>query len=150
MRVAILILGILGSLVAFGSAACATICAASMGGLSEMAAEGGGGGEAASELGSAAGSAMLGAVGFGLQGLLGLIGGIMAFSKLGKGGDAKVGGIMLLAGVLIAIILGIVAGGGAVDIIIGVIIMGGELHLLAAILALVAKPKGAAVEPAAV
>ena len=57
---------------------------------------------------------------------------------------------MLLAGVLIAIILGIVAGGGAVDIIIGVIIMGGELHLLAAILALVAKPKGAAVEPAAV
>ena len=54
---------------------------------------------------------------------------------------------MLLAGVLIAIILGIVAGGGAVDIIIGVIIMGGELHLLAAILAFVAKPKGGASGP---
>jgi|TARA_B100001971_G_scaffold203273_1_gene217945 hypothetical protein len=115
-----------------------------------MAAESGGSGEGVSELSSAAGSAMMTAVGFGLQGLLGLIGGIMAFSKLGKGADAKVGGIMLLAGVLIAIILGIVAGGDAVGTIIGIIIMGGELHLLAAILALVAKPKGAAVEPAAV
>ena len=40
-----------------------------------------------------------------------------------------------------------VAGGDAVGTIIGVVIMGGELHLLAAILALVAKPKGGSPEP---
>ena len=145
MRVAILIVAILGSLLAFGTAACATLCAASMGGLSEMAAEGGG--EGAAELGDAASSAMMAAVGSGLQGILGLIGGIMAFSALGKGGVAKTGGIMLLAGVLIAIIMGIVAGGDAVGSIIGIVIMGGELHLLGAILALVAKPKGGSPEP---
>ena len=151
MRVAILIVAILGSLLAFGSAACATICAAGASGLesmaSEMESELGGGDQGSEELGSAASSAMMTAVGFGLQGILGLIGGIMAFSALGKGGVAKTGGIMLLAGVLIAIIMGIVAGGDAVGSIIGIVIMGGELHLLGAILALVAKPKGGSPEP---
>ena len=151
MRVAILIVAILGSLLAFGTAACATLCAASASGLSELAAdfetETGGDSEASSGLGDAASSAMMAAVGSGLQGILGLIGGIMAFSALGKGGVAKTGGIMLLAGVLIAIIMGIVAGGDAVGSIIGIVIMGGELHLLGAILALVAKPKGGSPEP---
>ena len=150
MRVAILIVAILGSLLAFGSAACATICAAGASGLESMAAEmeaEHGGNAGTEELGSAASSAMMTAVGFGLQGILGLIGGIMAFSALGKGGVAKTGGIMLLAGVLIAIIMGIVAGGDAVGSIIGIVIMGGELHLLGAILALVAKPKGGSPEP---
>ena len=88
MRVAILIVAILGSLLAFGSAACATICAASASGLEGMAAEMEselGGEQGSEELGSAASSAMLTAVGFGLQGILGLVGGIMAFSALGKG-----------------------------------------------------------------
>jgi hypothetical protein len=106
-----------------------------------------GGGEEVAELGDAASSAMMAAVGSGLQGILGLIGGIMAFSALGKGGVAKTGGIMLLAGVLIAIIMGIVAGGDAVGSIIGIVIMGGELHLLGGVLALVAKPKGGSPEP---
>jgi len=150
MRVAILIVAILGSLLAFGTAGCAILCAAGASGLSDLAAESGGGGEAASELGSAAGSAMMAAVGSGLQGILGLVGGIMAFSALGKGGVAKTGGIMLLAGVLIAIIMGVVAGGDAVGTVIGIVIMGGELHLLGGVLALVAKPKGASPEPVAV
>jgi hypothetical protein len=149
MRVAILIVAILGSLLAFGSAACATICAASASGLEGMAAEMEselGGEQGSEELGSAASSAMLTAVGFGLQGILGLVGGIMAFSALGKGGVAKTGGIILLAGVVIAMIMGAVAGGDVVGVIIGIIIMGGELHLLGAILALVAKPKGGPTE----
>ena len=90
---------------------------------------------------------MMAAVGAGLQGLLGLIGGIMAFSAVGKGGVAKTGGILLLVGVLLAIIMGAVAGGDVVGSIIGIVIMGGELHLLGGILALVAKPKGASPEP---
>ena len=147
MRVAILIVAILGSLLAFGTAGCAILCASAASGLSEMAAESGGGGEAASELGSAAGSAMMAAVGSGLQGILGLVGGIMAFSALGNGGVAKTGGILLLVGVLLAIIMGAVAGGDVVGSIIGIVIMGGELHLLGGILALVAKPKGASPEP---
>ena len=145
MRVAILIVAILGSLLAFGTAGCAILCAGAASGLSEMAAEGGG--EGAAELGSAAGSAMMAAVGSGLQGILGLVGGIMAFSALGKGGVAKTGGILLLVGVLLAIIMGAVAGGDVVGSIIGIVIMGGELHLLGGILALVAKPKGASPEP---
>ena len=148
MRVAILIVAILGSLLAFGTAGCAILCAGAASGLSDIAAEGGG--EGAAELGSAASSIMMAAVGSGLQGLLGLIGGIMVFSALGKGGVAKTGGIMLLAGVLIAIIMGVVAGGDAVGTVIGIVIMGGELHLLGGILALVAKPKGASPEPVAV
>ena len=43
-------------------------------------------------------------------------------------------------------IMGAVAGGDVVGVIIGIIIMGGELHLLGAILALVAKPKGGPTE----
>ncbi|MDP7010903.1 MAG: hypothetical protein QF685_05945 [Verrucomicrobiota bacterium] len=151
MRVAILIVGILGSLIAFGTAGCALLCAASASGLSDLAAEAaaetGGSDEGVSELSSAAGSAMMGAIGSGLQGLLGLIGAIMAFSKLGKGSDAKMGGGMIFAGVLIAIIMGIAAGGDAIGVVIGIVIMGGELHLLAALLAFVAKPKGGASGP---
>ncbi len=50
-------------------------------------------------------------IGLVLQAILGLIGGIMAFSKLGKGESGKIGGVLLSAGVgitLLATLIGII------------------------------------------
>ena len=153
MRVAILVLAIIGSLVAFGGAACATVCAAGTASLDaglgdleksmkeEMKKQGAsqkeideidfGGTDATGSLALTAGA-------YGIMGLLGLVGGIMGFSKLGKGEPATLGGGLLAGGLGLGIILSVV--GGGVGAIVGTIIMGGEFLGIACILAFVAKP----------
>jgi len=129
MRVAIIVLGIIGSVMALAFGACAGACAGALGseGLgavmqqaAEQAAKESGeeiseedkaqlaelqegladAGEAASGLGNVA---MLA----GAQGILGLIGSIMAFIALGKGNKATIGGVLLLGAVVISLWAGI-------------------------------------------
>ena len=129
MRVALLILGIIGSLLAITFGACAGACAGALGGIgeaveqgvtevAEQSEEGGlteeqkaelqenlsefdaGADEAASAVGNVA---MLA----GAQGILGLIGTIMAFIALGKGNKATIGGVLLLGAVVISLWAGI-------------------------------------------
>jgi len=74
------------------------------------------------------------------MGILGLVGGILGFSKLGKGEKTPAAGGLMIGGVAVGFILSLVAGlglGGA----IWLIIMGGEFIGIAAILAFVAKPE---------
>ena len=152
MRVAILILGIIGSLLAIAFGACAGACAGALGGggeglstlLQEAAKESGeemseedkaqlaemqqGANEAASAVGNVA---MLA----GAQGILGLIGSIMAFIALGKGNKATIGGVLLLGAVVISLWAGIEFPSIGISNI---------LQLIAGILAFVAAPTVAA------
>lgn len=159
MRVAILVLGIIGSVMAISFAACAGTVAGAMGGMSDFAEEVAEQAEAeglANELventdlteeeteeikdtyntgknefdavtGSVANSAMLA----GAQGVLGLIGCIIAFIALGKGNKAVVGGILLTLAVVASLWALEFSGVGISTI----------LHLIAAIMAFVAAPK---------
>ena len=120
MRVAILVLGILGSLMAFSIAGCVGVCAGCMGGcgvtmdamgthsigmieedgteLTEA--------EVAETVNDIEGATMLvGSVALtlGIQGLLGLIGCIMAFVSLGNGSKSVVGGVLLFIAVIVSV-----------------------------------------------
>ena len=155
MRIAILILAILGSLIAFGGAACATACASCFAaadeGMSdlqkqiekqntklnqkqkaEMA-------NATNDLSEATTSFALTAVSYGLMGIMGLVGGILGFIKLGKGEPATIGGGLMAGGIVLGMILGMVGTGAGA--IISTILFGGEFLGIAAILAFVAKPE---------
>ena len=70
----------------------------------------------------------------GIQGVLGLIGCIMAFIALGKGNKATIGGVLLLVAVVISLWAGEFPSIGISNI----------LHLLAGIFAFVAAPTVAA------
>jgi len=73
------------------------------------------------------------------MGIMGLVGGILGFIKLGKGEPATIGGGLMAGGIVLGMILGMVgAGAGA---IISTILFGGEFLGIAAILAFVAKPE---------
>ena len=152
MRIAILVLAIFGSLIAFGMAACATTCASCTGavavGASERAKEmkkNPDGKKYSDQMTKTSDSLKdkttsfaLGAIGFGLMGIMGLVGGILGFIKLGKGEHAKLGGGLLVGGIMLCIILNIIAHGGSS--VIASIVWGGEFLGIAAILAFVAKP----------
>ena len=158
MRIALLILGIIGSLLAIAFGACAGACAGALGGggeglsaimqeAAEQAAKESGEEmseedkaqlaevqEGLSEMGgsvSALGNIALFA---GIQGVLGLIGCIMAFIALGKGNKATIGGVLLLVAVVISLWAGEFPSIGISNI----------LHLLAGIFAFVAAPTVAA------
>ena len=146
MRVAILVLGILGSLMAFSIAGCVGVCAGCMGGcgvtmdamgthsigmieedgteLTEA--------EVAETVNDIEGATMLvGSVALtlGIQGLLGLIGCIMAFVSLGNGSKSVVGGVLLFIAVIVSVwaIIAFPPSGLAT-----------VLHLIAAIMAVIA------------
>ena len=146
MRVAILVFGILGSLMAFSIAGCVGVCAGCMGGcgvtmdamgthsigmieedgteLTEA--------EVAETVNDIEGATMLvGSVALtlGIQGLLGLIGCIMAFVSLGNGSKSVVGGVLLFIAVIVSVwaIIAFPPSGLAT-----------VLHLIAAIMAVIA------------
>lgn len=146
MTVAILVLGILGSLMAFSIAGCVGVCAGCMGGcgvtmdamgthsigmieedgteLTEA--------EVAETVNDIEGATMLvGSVALtlGIQGLLGLIGCIMAFVSLGNGSKSVVGGVLLFIAVIVSVwaIIAFPPSGLAT-----------VLHLIAAIMAVIA------------
>lgn len=158
MRVAILVLGIIGSIMALAFGACAGACAGAIGGVgdaieqgvTEAAEESGeelsdedkaalaelqeglaefdaGTDEAASEIGNVAMFASA-------QGILGLIGSIMAFIALGKGNKATIGGVLILVAVVVSLWAGNFPSIGLSNV----------LHLIAGILAFVAAPTAAA------
>ena len=152
MRVAILVLGLIGSIMALALGACAGACAGVVGGMgeaieqgvteaAEQSEEGGlteeqkaelqeglaGADEAASTIGNVAMFA-------GAQGILGLIGCIMAFIALGKGDKATIGGVLILAAVVISLWAGSFPSIGISNI----------LQLVAGILAFIAAPTVAA------
>ncbi|MBT3614863.1 MAG: hypothetical protein HN707_03440 [Verrucomicrobia bacterium] len=83
--------------------------------------------EAASEIGNVAMFASA-------QGILGLIGSIMAFIALGKGNKATIGGVLILVAVVVSLWAGIFPSIGLSNV----------LHLIAGILAFVAAPAAAA------
>ena len=146
MRVAILELGILGSLVAFSVAGCVGACAGFMGGcgvtmeamgehsigtiqddgteLTEAEVI-----ETVNEIEEATMWVGGVAVSAGIQGLLGLIGCIAAFVSLGKGSKSFVGAILLSIAVFVSILAVITFPPS---------ILATLLHLVAAILAIVA------------
>jgi hypothetical protein len=153
MKVAILVLGLIGSIMALALGACAGV----MGGMgeaieqgvteaAEQSEEGGlteeqkaelqeglseldaGADEAASAIGNVAMFA-------GAQGILGLIGCIMAFIALGKGNKATIGGVLLLGAVVISLWAGIEFPSIGISNI---------LQLVAGILAFIAAPTVAA------
>ena len=153
MRVAILVLGIIGSLLAISLAACAGAAAGIMGGTGALAEE------AAAEIAKENGTELTetdqaefdegmqklddatGVVGnvalaAGAQGTLGLIGCIIAFVALGKGNKAIVGGVVLALAVIASLWAGDFPSIGVSNV----------LHLIAAIMAFVAVPKLAAAE----
>jgi len=144
MRVAILVLGIIGSVIAFSIAACVGACAGSMASCGQAIEESSVGlieedgteiteEEAAenmsdfNEATTAVGSIAL-SVGF--QGVLGLAGCIMAFISLGKGSRSIVGGVLLMLAVIVSI--------WALITIPTVTGLSTGIHFIAAILALIA------------
>lgn len=158
MRVAILVLGIIGSVMALAFGACAGACAGAIGGMGDAIEQGvteateesgeemsdedksalaelqegiaefdAGADEAASAVGNVA---MLA----GAQGILGLIGTIMAFIALGKGNKATIGGVLILVAVVVSLWAGNFPSIGLSNV----------LHLIAGILAFVAAPAAAA------
>jgi hypothetical protein len=155
MRVAILVLGLIGSIMALALGACAGACAGVMGGVGEAieqgvteAAEESGEGlteeqkaelqeglaefdAGADEVAAAAGNVAMFAS---AQGILGLIGSIMAFIALGKGNKATIGGVVILVAVVGSLWAGNFPSIGLSNI----------LHLIAGILAFVAAPAAAA------
>ena len=155
MKVAILVLGLIGSIMALALGACAGACAGVMGGVGEAieqgvteAAEESGEGlteeqkaelqEGLSELDAGAdeAAAVAGnlAMFAGAQGILGLIGTIMAFIALGKGNKATIGGVLILGAVVISLWAGNFPSIGPSNI----------LQLVAGILAFIAAPTVAA------
>jgi len=80
-------------------------------------------GEASSSIGNVAMFAII-------QGILGLIGSIMAFAALGKGDKATIGGVLILVAVVASLWAGIFPSIG----------ISNALHLIAGILAFVAVP----------
>ena len=150
MRVAILVLGLIGSIMALALGACAGACAGVVGGMGEAIEQGvteaaeesgeglteeqkaelqegfAGADEAASTMGNVAMFA-------GAQGILGLIGCIMAFIALGKGNKATIGGVLILAAVVISLWAGSFPSYGPSNL----------LHLIACIMAFVAAPAAA-------
>ena len=122
-----------------------TMCAATAAGFAEGAAEfekeAGINDSASSELDDVAASAGMIALGYAIMGILGLIGGILGFSKLGKGEPAQMPGGLMLGGVGAAAALTLAAGGDVVGMIT---LGGGILFAIAGGLALKAKPQGAA------
>ena len=153
MRVAILVLGIIGSLLAISLAACAGAAAGIMGDTGALAEEAVA--EIAKEndteitetdqaefdegmqaLGDATGVVGNVALAAGAQGILGLIGCIVAFVALGKGNKAIIGGALLLLAVVASLWAGDFPSIGVSNI----------LHLIAAIMAFVAVPNLAAAE----
>ncbi len=118
MRVAILVLGIIGSVMAFSVASCVGACAGCLATVDDT-------GDATAYVGSVA-------LSVGLQGILGLAGWIMAFISLGKGSKSVTGGI-LIAVAVIASIWGVIHMNAA-----GIAT---ALHLIAAILAFIAPSK---------
>ena len=151
MRVAILVLGLIGSIMALALGACAGACAGVVGGMGEAIEQGvteaaeesgeglteeqkaelqegfAGADEAASTMGNVARFA-------GAQGILGLIGCIMAFIALGKGNKATIGGVLILAAVVISLWAGSFPSIGISNI----------LQLVAGIMAFIAAPTVAA------
>lgn len=146
MRIAILVLGILGSLMAFSIAGCVGVCAGCMGGCGvtmEAVGEHSVGmieedgtelteAEVAETVNDIEGATMLVgsvALSVGIQGLLGLIGCIMAFVSLGKGSKSVVGGVLLFIAVIVSVwaIIAFPPSGLAT-----------VLHLIAAIMAIIA------------
>ncbi|MEO1863338.1 MAG: hypothetical protein ABGY13_09665 [Verrucomicrobiia bacterium] len=152
MRVAILVLGIIGSVMALAFGACAGACAGALGGMGEAIEQGvtevaeqseeGGLTEeqkaelqeglaefdaGADEVAAAAGNVAMFAS---AQGILGLIGSIMAFIALGKGNKATIGGVLILVAVVVSLWAGNFPSIGLSNV----------LHLIAGILAFVAVP----------
>ena len=146
MRIAILVLGILGSLMAFSIAGCVGVCAGCMGGCGvtmEAVGEHSVGmieedgtelteAEVAETVNDIEGATMLVgsvALSVGIQGLLGLIGCIMTFVSLGKGSKSVVGGVLLFIAVIVSVwaIIAFPPSGLAT-----------VLHLIAAIMAIIA------------
>jgi hypothetical protein len=115
MRIAILILGILGSFVALGVGACSGACAAGLGGAAGNASEG-------QQLGN---NLVMWAL---LQFVLGLVGAILAFRALGRQERAKKGAIVLAVATAFSVTNTFS------------FLTAGLLHVIAAILAFVAKP----------
>jgi hypothetical protein len=151
MKVAILVLGLIGSIMALALGACAVACAGVIGGVGEAieqgvteAAEESGEGlteEQKAELqeglaGADEAAVVAGnlAVFAGAQGILGLIGTIMAFIALGKGNKATIGGVLILGAVVISLWAGNFPSIGPSNI----------LQLVAGILAFIAAPTVAA------
>ena len=157
MKVAILVLGLIGSIMALALGACAGACAGVMGGMgeaieqgvteaAEQSEEGGLTEEQKAELqeglseldaGADEAAAVAGNVAMfaGAQGILGLIGCIMAFIALGKGNKATIGGVLLLGAVVISLWAGIEFPSIGISNI---------LQLVAGILAFIAAPTVAA------
>ena len=196
MRIAVLIVAIIGSLICFAMAACGTACAgckgscgacfgsiadaqdkandirkraeamkestdlngsssdqnSTFGGLSEkerirrnerQAEEIR---EIESGMVKGAGGTLIASLGIAIQGLLGIVAGIVAFVKLGKGSKATISGRLLIGGIVLALIAAIVGGllpGAEAGIVFNLTLLagGGLFHAVAAVLAFIAKPE---------
>jgi hypothetical protein len=171
MRIAVLILAILACVVSLGVGACATVCAGCEGGVGTVCTSAVAGGDSpggsvlfpdapnqddltASYRKLFWGNVILG-VGMLLQAALILTGGIVAFSKLGKGEPGKTGAILMAIGLGLSILTAIVAiiivsqAGDAMtfnteDILFSFFMkatVGNTLAIVATVLAFIAKPE---------
>lgn len=117
MRVSILILAIIGSILAIGIGACSGAC---LSGLGDMAEDGGEGAAMGGEL-------FAFAIG---QAIFGLVGGISSYNALGR--NERPGWLGKL---------GLLIGGGMSITNTFVFMTAGACHLIAALLAFIAKPQ---------
>ena len=195
MRIAVLIVAIIGSLICFAMAACGTACAgcqgscgacfgsiadahdkaikkskadaieksldsnesspdqnSTFGGLTEeerirrTERQSEELSETSSEMLNIAGGTLIASLGIAIQGLLGIVAGIVAFVKLGKGSKATISGRLLIGGIVLALIAAIVGGllpGAEEGVVFNLILLagGGLFHAVAAVLAFIAKPE---------
>ncbi len=170
MRIAILILAIIGSVVCLGIGACQAACAGCQGSCAAVASgasnssPGGGASSTrsnnelkatASAFGTLAFANLCSGIGLVLQAIIGLIGGIVAFSKLGSGEKAKKGAVLLSVAVGISVLAHLIgfisvftidenvlpdAHNQAFGFLIALVISA-LLHGIALIMAFMAKPK---------
>ncbi len=92
-----------------------------------------------------AGGTLIASLGIAIQGLFGIVAGIVAFVKLGKGSKATISGGLLIGGIVLALIAAIVGGllpGAEEGVVFNLILLagGGLFHAVAAVLAFIAKP----------
>ena len=121
MRIAVLILAIMGFMVSLGVGACTTVCAGCEGSMGTVCGGGSPGGVPGVGLGSPNqedlteayrklfwGTVIMG-VGVFVQAILILTGGIVVFSKLGKGESGKIGGDIMAVGLGLSLVTAVVA-----------------------------------------
>ena len=102
--------------------------------------------ETASEKVQGARGTLIASLGIAIQGLLGIIAGIVVFVKLGKGSKGTMGGGLLIGGIVLALIAAIAGSllpGVEKGFLFNLTLLagGGLFHAVAAVLAFIAKPE---------